>query len=56
MMRALQPNMAVGNIALQYRGGTVRMEAKFRATASPMKMFASVQTAQAGAFKSDCRP
>eukprot|EP00108_Taenia_solium_P007401 TsM_000130500 transcript=TsM_000130500 gene=TsM_000130500 len=49
MTRALQPNMAVGNIALQYRGGTAKMEAEFRATANPMKLFATVRTAQAEA-------
>ncbi|KAH9280984.1 Apolipophorin -like protein [Echinococcus granulosus] len=49
MSRASQPNAAVGSIALQYREGTVRMEAEFRASANPMKLFVSVQTAQAEA-------
>ncbi|KAL5107954.1 Apolipophorin [Taenia crassiceps] len=49
MTRALQPNVAEGNIELQYRGGTVRLEAELRATANPMKIFASVRTAQAEA-------
>ncbi|VDM30875.1 unnamed protein product [Hydatigera taeniaeformis] len=49
MTHALRPNVAVGSIALQYRGGTVRMEADVRATANPMKLFVGVRTAQAEA-------
>ncbi len=44
----MQPSMIMGNAYLQYREGTLKLDGRFRASLSPIDVFANVQTARAG--------